>query len=194
LRNRVLLGTFICYALFGAGYTAAATFFVAFLRDDRGFGSEVANLSWTFAGLSATVGPFLFGALRDSLGSRPALAAAHTAIATAIMLLVVAPAPAFALAGGVLFGASFIGLGTIVVVYAREVSSPDRAARAIGFAIVCVSVGQAAGPALAGTVAEVTASLAIAFIAAAAACAAGAVFVLVIRGQPDGGERAAYPD
>jgi predicted MFS family arabinose efflux permease len=181
VRDRVIVATFVCYGLFGFGYTATATFFVAFLREDQGLGAQTANLAWTVAGLSATVGSLLFGRLRDSLGSRRSLVLTHLVIGLSVVVLLASPTAPAAILGGFLFGASFVGLVTIVIVFAREVSRPGDAAYVIGAAIICLSIGQASGPAIAGAVAEATGSLAAAFWLAAIACAAGAPVALLVR-------------
>jgi predicted MFS family arabinose efflux permease len=181
LGQPILVAAFLGYALFGFGYTATATFFVVFLQDEQGLGDAVANLAWTMAGLSAAVGPLAFGRLRDIWGSRHALVFTHLVIAGSILLLVGMATPVAAVGGGFLFGASFVGLVTIVIVLARESSPPEDAAYVIGAAIICLSIGQAAGPAVAGLVARLTGSLAGAFWLAAVACAAGAPLSVLAR-------------
>jgi predicted MFS family arabinose efflux permease len=179
--NRVLLATLVCYGLFGLGYTAVTTFFVAFLREDQGLGEQTATLAWTVAGLSATIGSLLFGRLRDSLGSRRSLILTHLVIGASIAVLTAFPVAPLAVTGGLLFGASFVGLVTIVIVFAREASPPQDAPYVIGAAIIFLSIGQATGPAMAGIVAELTGSLAASFWLAAVACAIGAPVALGLQ-------------
>jgi hypothetical protein len=74
-----------------------------------------------------------------------------------------------------------IGLGTVVIVYVRELAGPAATSSVVAAAIVSISVGQAVGPAAAGLLAETSGSMAFAFGVATVACAIGGPVALLVR-------------
>jgi MFS family permease len=69
-----------------------------------------------------------------------------------------------------LFGASFGGVIAVVVVYVREISPPEDVTYVIGATAIIGCIGQIAGPAVSGMVAEATGSLTGSFLISAMMC------------------------
>ncbi len=184
LANPSLLAVFAAYGLFGFGYIATSTFFVAYLRDDQGLSKATASLAWTLVGVGGLPGPLLFGRLRDAWGSRRSLVFAHVVLAASILLPTASASVPAALIGGLCFGATFVGLVTVVMAFVGELSPPGDVAHVIGGATVAASIGQVAGPAVAGMMADATGTLTSAFVLSALACLAGAPLVLLARRRP----------
>lgn len=163
----------LSYALFGFGYVVAATFLVAMARASAS-GPLIEFLCWLITGLAALVSllvwrPALlrFGAMttyRVSLGVEAAGGAA----------MVLLPALAAPLIGGLLFGGTFV----VVTAYALTIGrvlSPQSPRRVIGIMTAGFGIGQIIGPVVAGFIVDHTGSYVAASLLAAGVLALGAL-------------------
>ncbi len=133
------------YTLEGVGYIIAATFLVAAV--DAGSPSWVGASTWVVVGLAAipaSAGWALLGRWR----SRPTLLCAALGVqAVGIALPALAAGPVSAMASAVLFGATFLGVGSLSLALGAHLQVP----RAVALLTAGYGVGQIAGPLLAAT-------------------------------------------
>jgi predicted MFS family arabinose efflux permease len=171
------------YGLFGFGYIITATFIVAMVRGSQ----EIAGLEpWIFIlfGLSAapSVAFWTWLARRSTILRTFAVAAVVEAVGVAASALFLSPATVILTA--VFVGGTFMGLTALGLVAAREGGGdpPSDPRGRIALMTASFSLGQILGPSFAGHVYDLTGSLAVPSLAAAAALliAAG----LSLRPQP----------
>ncbi|MGP0058463.1 MAG: YbfB/YjiJ family MFS transporter [Beijerinckiaceae bacterium] len=164
------------YALEGLGYIISGTFLVALLHSLPGT-AGLGALAWVFVGVGAIASPLVWGRLATLLGSWRAVAAAYAVQALSIVLPF-AGGGAAALAGGILFGGTFVGIVGISLPLAARLR-PAQASQAVARLTTFYSIGQAVGPFLAGLAAEAAKGFALPLSYAAAVVAAAGVLSLI---------------
>jgi len=131
------------YTLEGVGYVIAATFLVAAV--DAGSPAWLGTSTWVVVGLAAvpaSAGWALLGRWR----SRPTLLCAALVLqAVGIALPAVAAGPVSAVVSAVLFGATFLGVGSLALAVGAHLQVP----RAVALLTAGYGLGQIAGPLLA---------------------------------------------
>jgi len=170
------------YFLFGCTYVVYATFVVTALVRERGFPESVAGTVWSAIGaLSLLSGP-VFGTLSDRIGRRLGLAAVF-AIQAVSYALFATGLPGAALAASVAcFGVTAWSVPSIMAAVTGDLAGPRGAAAAFGFVTFLFGLGQVAGPAAAGVIADARGSLAAAFGLAAALAGLAALLALLLPG------------
>ena len=124
----------------GIGYIIAGTFLVAAIN--QGAAAWVGTSAWVLAGLAAVPAAALWAGL-GRRWSRPALLLAALLIqAFGIALPAAAPGIAGALVSAVLFGATFLGIASMVLALGAHLRYP----RAVALLTTGYSVGQILGP------------------------------------------------
>lgn len=169
------------YFLFGYTYVIYATFIVTSLIQEHGFSEAQAGSFWSLVGgLSLLSGP-IFGSLSDRIGRKYTLAIIF-AIQTAAYLLVSRPlsAPLLYLSIGC-FGVVAWSIPSIMAALAGDYGGPRKAARIFGLITFIFALGQIAGPAIAGLLAEKSLSFGSSFLMAACFTATGVVLALNLR-------------
>jgi MFS family permease len=171
------------YFLFGYTYVIYATFIVTALIQEHGFSEAQAGGFWSLVGgLSLLSGP-VFGALSDRIGRKYTLAMVF-AIQTAAYLLVSRPLPVpFLYLSIGCFGVVAWSIPSIMAALAGDYAGPRKAARIFGIITFIFALGQIAGPAMAGLLAEKSLSFGSSFFMAACFTAAGTVLALSLRGR-----------
>ena len=178
-----LLG--VIYAIFGYTYAIYVTFIVTFLVRERGFSEGTAGAFWSVVGfLSLFSGP-AFGSLSDRLGRRAGLMAAFSTFSLAYVLAG-AGLPQVALYASVAcFGITAWAVPSIMVAAVSDQVGAPHALAAFGFVTFFFGLGQIAGPAVAGNLAERTASFSSSFLMAGAfAAIAIAVSAIFLKPTP----------
>ena len=159
------------YFLFGSTYVIYATFIVTTLVKERGLSESIAGSFWSVIGfLSLFSGP-VFGTLSDRLGRKAGLSVVFGLQAVAY-LLVAAPLPDAALYLSIgCFGVVAWSIPSIMLAAVSDQVGPEHALSAFGFITFLFGLGQIAGPAVAGALAERTGSFRSSFAMAAALAA-----------------------
>jgi len=144
------------------------TFIVTSLVKEHGFSEAIAGSFWSAIGfLSLFSGP-VFGTLSDRIGRRGGLAIVFS-IQTAAYLLVALPLPVEALYLSIAcFGVVAWSIPSIMLAAVSDQVGPEHALSAFGFITFVFGLGQIAGPAVAGLLAERTGSFHSSFGMAAA--------------------------
>jgi MFS family permease len=128
------------YTLEGIGYIIAGTFLVAAIS--QGAAAWVGTSAWVLAGLAAVPAAALWAGL-GRRWSRPALLLAALLIqAFGIALPALVPGVAGALVSAALFGATFLGIASMVLALGAHLQYP----RAVALLTTGYSVGQILGP------------------------------------------------
>lgn len=171
------------YFLFGFTYPVYATFIVITMVHERGFAEAAAGQFWAWVGfLSIFSGP-VFGALSDRLGRRAGMVVVF-ALHTASYLLVAGDLPVGFLYLSIgLFGISAWSIPTIMAATVGDYMGPERAAAALGLITFFFGIGQIAGPAIAGGLAEAAGGFASSYLMAAVMAGVAIVLALFL-GRP----------
>jgi len=176
------------YVAFGFSYIIYLTFFTKYLTAEGGYtAGEAGRLFMTIGWCSLGCG-LIWGAVSDAIGRRGALCIVYLIHTVAFALFALWPTPAGFTLSAVLFGLSAWSIPAIVAAACGDLLGPRLAPAGLGFVTFFFGIGQAAGPSVAGLVADATGSLAPALLLAAAAALCGAVGSLLLRPHPPGAE------
>jgi MFS family permease len=152
--RRLLLHLGAIYFLFGFTYVIYATFIVTTLVEERGFDAVLAGRFWFWVGfLSLFSGP-LFGWLSDRAGRRTALVAVFALHTAAYLSVGLGLSDPFLYLSIGLFGLAAWSVPAILAVTVGDHVGPRLAVAAFGAITFVFGLGQIAGPALAGILAE----------------------------------------
>lgn len=166
-RGAVWLLGFI-YAIFGYTYAIYVTFIVTALVRERGLTESAAGTFWSTVGLLSLLSGPVFGGLSDRLGRRAGLMLVFSFQLVAYVLAGAHLPGAFLWLSVGLFGLVAWSVPTIMVAAVADLVGVDRALPAFGFITFFFGVGQIAGPAVAGVLAERTGTFSSSFFMAAA--------------------------
>ena len=170
------------YAVWGFSYIIFATFFAAFLAGERGYGAEEAGAMWATAGVISIASGVLWGGVSDAIGRRGGLAIVLSLQALCFLAFSQFAHSAALWAATALFGLTAWSVPGIMAAAAGDAVGPRLAAAAVGLITLMFGVGQAAGPWVAGFIADRSGSLQPALLLAAGGAALGAVMALGDRG------------
>jgi predicted MFS family arabinose efflux permease len=156
---RPLLPLLVSYTLFGAGYIAYATFIVAWLRADLGFGVQEVTIFWACVGAPATLAGLAWGPLLARARGAGGVALANAVVMLGAILPVLGLGHAAAYVSALLFGGSFLIVPTSVTAVARKATPPGAWTPVIAALTACFAVGQCAGPVLSGWISDTQSGL-----------------------------------
>ncbi len=169
------------YFAFGFSYVIYVTFIVTTLVQQRGFRESTAGWFWfAFGFFSIFSGP-IFGALSDRTSRRIGFAAVFALHSVAFGLVsTLLPAP-FLYLSVILFGLSAWSIPGIMGAAVGDYMGPQQAAHTLGILTVFFGVGQAAGPAVAGVLADWRGTFDSSYLLAAVIAILGLVLSLTLR-------------
>lgn len=176
--NRALKRLIIASLLMGAASTAIWSFGSQLVRLRLGWSESGAGWLWIAIGAAGIVGAGA-GRLVTGFGVDRVHRAFLAAMACGILFIGIAnTTPALTVAGGVLFGAAYIMLTGVYLVWGVS-ALPERPATGLMIGFLCIAIGQTAGAPVFGLLMDnLTANYAVALFACLA-CTAG----LARRGQ-----------
>ncbi len=167
----------VTFGLSGVSYIVYGTFFVAHLLA-HGFDAAAAGRLWSLAGLAATVSGVLGGALADRFSPSAALVILFGMQAVGMTMLALGDSAAWFTASVLVYGLSLWGFPSAVTKACTELVGPRLAPAALGLLTTMFAIGQAAGPMVAGLLADRFGSLGPGLLFGAAAAVAGAGMAL----------------
>ena len=174
------------YFLFGFTYVIYVTFIVTFLVQEHGYSESVAGRFWSAVGLLSLLSGPVFGTLSDRWGRRRALALVFAVQAASYGLAASAPGGAMLYASVALFGIVAWSIPSIMAALAGDLAGPARAAEVFGIITFVFGIGQVAGPAAAGLLADAAGSIRPAFTLASV-MAGSAIVLTAVLGHSGGG-------
>jgi MFS family permease len=176
------------YLAFGFSYVIYATFFIRHLVGEGGFTAAAAGFLWLLVGVVSVVSGFVWGGISDRWGRRAALVGVFLVQGTAFLIFGLTCAwPMLVLSAG-LFAVTAWSVPALIAASAGDMFGGRMAPAAIGLMTFVMSLGQVAGPYLAGRIADATRSFGPAFLTAgcvALLLGAGGSFLLrprILRG------------
>ena len=144
----------VIYFLFGYTYVIYATFIVTTLVQERGFSEAVAGNFWSWVGfLSLFSGP-VFGTLSDKLGRKAGLIMVFIIQMFAYLLVALSLPGIFLYLSIGCYGIVAWSIPSIMAALVGDYVGPQKTARVFGFITFIFALGQIAGPAVAGFLAE----------------------------------------
>lgn len=163
------------YFLFGYTYVIYATFIVTSLIQDRGFSENAAGNFWSWIGLLSLFSGPVFGALSDRVGRKTSLIAVFLIQTLAYVLAALKLPTAFLYLSIGCFGIVAWSIPSIMAALAGDYAGPQKAARIFGIITFIFALGQIAGPAVAGFLAEKATNFTGSFLMAASLTLAAAL-------------------
>jgi predicted MFS family arabinose efflux permease len=167
----------LAYGLFGFGYVITATFLVAIVRATPAI-RELEPVIWVMVGVAAVPSVWLWGRLGQRFGIPTAYAIAALTEAIGVLASVAWPSATGIVVAAVLLGGTFVGLTSLGLVRARELSRGD-AGRSIAALTGAFGVGQIIGPLLAGVLSDALGGFAVPSVLAAVALVLAAILARV---------------
>lgn len=172
-KNVIILG--LIYFFYGFTYVIYATFLVTTLVKEVGLSEASAGRFWMWVGIFSVFSGPIFGSVSDRVGRKAGLAIVY-AFQVAAYLLVAAPHNLYLIGLSVfLFGITAWAIPGIMAASVGDYVGPEKAAAAFGTITLIFGVGQIAGPATAGVLADLAGGFSAAYLLAAV-MAATAVF------------------
>ncbi|MDB5798582.1 MAG: major facilitator superfamily 1 [Paucimonas sp.] len=141
--------SFIGYLLFGAGAMSYMTFVVAFLQRE-GFGTWTVAAFWILLGVSSALMLRAWGRWLDGARGARGLAAASAVTLAGSLPVLLAPGLGSAFVFALVFGGSIFAAPTAITVMIRRLLPQASWTAAMAGLTVAFSVGQMAGPLVAG--------------------------------------------
>ncbi|SFI89112.1 Predicted arabinose efflux permease, MFS family [Paenibacillus sp. UNC496MF] len=146
--RRIVIVLMIAYGLEGLGYIVTGTYLAAFAKTVSSL-PNLASVSWMVVGVAAAPSCLVWSLLASAWGKKRTLTAAMLLQAIGIALPVLAPSSVAVFVGAFLFGATFMGITTLFVAYAKELY-PQNNRTMIGWLTAFFGLGQMIGPLVAG--------------------------------------------
>ncbi|MGE5559114.1 MAG: MFS transporter [Bacillota bacterium] len=173
-RSPVVWRLGMVYIAFGFSYIIYMTFFVKRLVADEGYSAAAAGRLFMTMGWFSMLSGLFWGMVSDKIGRKKTLIMIYLIQALAFGLFALHQGPfAFALSA-VLFGLSAWSVPATMAAICGDMLGAELAPAALGFVTLFFGIGQVAGPAVAGAMADAAGSFSPAFWLAAAGALAGA--------------------
>lgn len=179
--RKLLLHLGAIYFGFGFTYVIYATFIVTTLVEEWGFSEAVAGRFWVWVGLLSLFSGPVFGTLSDRFGRRAGLATVFAMQMLAYLLVALQLPLPFLYMSVVCFGLVAWSIPSIMAATVGDYMGPAHAAAAFGYITFFFGIGQIAGPALAGMLAEASGSFSSSYFMAAGVVGAAMVLTALLR-------------
>ena len=171
----------LVYIAFGFSYVIYATYFAKYLESEGGYTREAAGNLWAIVGWISISCGLIWGTLSDVIGRKYGLALVYLAQAISFATFALWQNPGGYTVSAIIFGLTAWSIPSIVAAASGDYLGPQLAPAALGFVTLFFGLGQAAGPSVAGTIADMTGSFGPAFLAAAGVAFLGGVGSLLMR-------------
>ncbi len=169
------------YAAFGFSYIIYVTFFVKYLVGELDYTARAAGNLFMLVGWFSLGCGFIWGSISDRLGRRPALVLIQLIHSISFLVFGIWQSTAGFTLSAALFGLTAWSIPAVMAAACGDVVGHRLAPAALGFVTFFFGVGQAAGPSVAGAIADMSGSFTGAFILSAAVAFAGAIGSLFLK-------------
>ena len=149
----------LVYVAFGFSYIIYLTFFSKCLIAEGGYTQAEAGRLFMVMGWSSLFCGLIWGTVSDAIGRKGALAIVYAIHAVAFALFPLWPTPVGFTVSAVLFGLSAWSIASIMAATCGDLLGSRLAPAALGFVTLFFGIGQAAGPFVAGIMADTFQSL-----------------------------------
>lgn len=166
----------VAYSLEGLGYIVTGTFIVSIAQESTSFHGNAA-LVWFVAGLAAIPSCIICSKLSQRFGYVKILLISMVVQAVGIALPALATNTITLYLSAFIFGATFMGITTIVTTLARHIV-PVNSHQILGYLTASYALGQMVGPTVAGVLANSTNSYQYSLVGAATVVIIGALSLL----------------
>ncbi len=163
------------YVAFGFSYIIYMTFFTKYLISKGGYSSQSAGNLFMIMGWLSMLCGIIWGTVSDIIGRKYALIIVYLIHTISFLLFGLYPVPLGFTISAVLFGLSAWSIPAIMAAACGDKLGPRLAPAALGFITLFFGIGQAAGPGVAGAIADASGSFVPAFILAGSVAFLGAV-------------------
>ena len=180
-RSRAVWHLALVYIAFGFSYVIYATFFAKYLQAEGGYTKEAAGNLWAIVGWISIFCGLIWGTVSDLIGRKYGLALVYLAHAVSYATFALWSSPAGYTVSAVIFGLTAWSIPGIVAAACGDYLGPRLAPAALGFVALFFGLGQAAGPSVAGVLADATGSFVPAFLLASGVALLGGVGSLLLR-------------
>ena len=180
--RRWMLLMVAAYFCAGWGFVINATFTVAIVEKQPLLAGQ-GPWAWLLVGLAATPAVFVWDRIARVCGDLGALLIAYGLQIIGVLLPVLAQGLVAALAGALLYGATFIGIVSLTLALVGR-RSPANPGKAMARLTLSYGVAQVSAPALTGRMVEASGSFSAALWLTAAVLATGMACLLVLRRDP----------
>lgn len=167
------------YACAGVGYVISATFIVAILEGMPSLTGH-GNLIWVMLGVAAIPSCIIWDKVAERIGETRAIITAYSIILLSILIPLFSESLLFNVIGALLFGATFAGIVSLMLVYVGH-KFPHNPAKAMAKLTISYGIAQLIAPALAGYLSTLTGNYLSALWMAAAVMVTGIFFVWQIQ-------------
>lgn len=171
----------LVYLFFGFSYIIYGTFFSAAMVSDRGFTQGQAGALWSLIGFIGIFSGIVWGAVSDQIGRKYTLAIVFGLQAVSYYLFSAGHGAAALNVSAVIYGLTAFSIPGVVAATCGDYVGSRLAPAALGMVTLFFAAGQAAAPAVAGYLADITHSFSKAFLLAAAVAALGSLSALTLR-------------
>jgi len=169
------------YAAFGFSYIIYMTFFIRYLVGEGGYTGQGAGNLFMLLGWCSLVCGFLWSGLSDRIGREKAMALVFSIHAVSYLFFALWTQKAGYTISAVLFGISAWSIPAIMAAACGDVVGHRLAPAALGFVTLFFGIGQAAGPWIAGAIADSSGSFKGAFLLAACVAGLGCMGSLLLK-------------
>lgn len=180
-RSGVVWHLGMIYIAFGFSYIIYMTFFTKYLIAEGGYTQESAGRLFMIMGWVSLLCGLIWGWVSDMLGRKPTLVIVYIIQASAFGLFAVSASPSGFVLSAILFGLSAWSIPAIMAATCGDLLGPRLAPAGLGFLTLFFGIGQAAGPGVAGAIADAGNSLSPAMLLAAGVALSGAIGSLFLR-------------
>jgi MFS family permease len=174
-RSGVVWHLGLIYVAYGFSYIIYMTFFTKYLIAEGGYTQESAGRLFMLMGWLSLLCGLIWGSVSDRLGRKTALVIVYIIHSVAFGLFALWPSPPGFIISAVLFGLSAWSIPAIMAATCGDLLGPRLAPAGLGFVTLFFGIGQAAGPSVAGIIADAGHSLSPALLLAAGVALLGAV-------------------
>ena len=170
----------LVYTAFGLSYVIYATFFAKYLQGEAGYSREAAGNLWALVGWISVLCGLIWGTVSDIIGRNYGLALVYLVQATSYAVFALWRDPTGYAISTVLFGLTAWSIPAIVAAACGDYVGARMAPAALGFVTLFFGLGQAAGPSIAGALADATGSFGTSFLLASGVALLGGIGSLLL--------------
>lgn len=171
----------LIYFGFGFTYVIYATFIVTTLVQERNFSEATAGQFWFWVGFFSMFSGPLFGSLSDKLGRKAGLVTVFSMQTCAYALVAFNLPDAFLYVSIFMFGITAWSIPVIMAASVGDYMGPAKAVSAFSAITMFFGIGQIAGPAIAGIMAEQTSTFSGGYLMAAGVTISAVLLALALR-------------